>query len=175
MSPSMSKKLSWMERFPLHPFLFAIYPILTLLAFNISEVDFASGLRPMVLSILVAGLLLLILYLIYRDWRRTGLVSTIILILFFSYGHAYLLLKGVEVGGFYLFRHRTLVPIWIILAILAIWWASRPSMNVSPVTYTLNIVGLFLLILPIVQLVAFFIQNEASQASEEKNIAALNL
>lgn len=171
----MSKKLSWMERFPLHPFLFAIYPILALLAFNISEVDFSSGLRPMVLSILVAGLLLLILYLIYRDWRRTGLVSTIILILFFSYGHAYLLLKGVEVGGFYLFRHRTLVPIWIILAILAIWWASRPSMNVSPVTYTLNIVGLFLLILPFVQLVAFFIQNEASQASEEKNIAALNL
>lgn len=164
-----------MERFPLHPFLFAIYPILALLAFNISEVDFSSGLRPMVLSILVAGLLLLILYLIYRDWRRTGLVSTIILILFFSYGHAYLLLKGVEVGGFYLFRHRTLVPIWIILAILAIWWASRPSMNVSPVTYTLNIVGLFLLILPFVQLVAFFIQNEASQASEEKNIAALNL
>ncbi len=164
-----------MERLPLHPFLFAIYPILALLAFNISEVDFVSGLRPMVLSILVAGLLLLILYLIYRDWRRTGLVSTIILILFFSYGHAYLLLKGVEVGGFYLFRHRTLVPIWIILAILAIWWASRPSMNVSPVTYTLNIVGLFLLILPVVQLVAFFIQNEASQASEEKNIAALNL
>jgi hypothetical protein len=171
----MSKKLSWLERFPLHPFLFAIYPILALLAFNIAEVDFSSGLRPLVLSLIVAGLLVLIFYLVYRDWRRTALISTIILILFFSYGHIYLLLKGVEVGGFYLFRHRTLIPIWIVLATLAIWWASRRSINITPVTYTLNIVGLFLLILPVIQLVSFFVYSQVSQTNAEKNTSALNL
>ncbi len=98
-----------------------------------------------------------------------------ILILFFSYGHLYLLLKGVEVGGFYLFRHRTLVPVWIILAALAIWWVSRTSLDVTLVTYTLNLVGLFLLIFPIMQIVSFSVQNEASQASAEKNTSALDL
>ena len=170
--PNTRKKISWLQRFPLHPFLFAIYPVLALLAFNISDVDFSSGLRPLVLSALVAGLLILIFYLFYRDWRRTALISTILLILFFSYGHVYLLLKGVNVN---LFRHRTLVPLWFGLAALMIWWASRKSLNITSATYTLNIVGLFLLILPLIQLTSFFVQSRTSQTSAEKNKSALNL
>ena len=170
-----SKDASWLWRVPLHPFLFAIYPILALLAFNISEVDLSSAFRPLVLSIPVAGLVMSIFYFFYRDWKRTALISAILLILFFSYGHIYLFLKGIEVGGFYLFRHRTLVPLWIFLAALAIWWTARHSTNTTSITYTLNIVGLFLLIFPIVQLVSFFVQNEVSQANAEKNTAALNL
>jgi len=175
MKPGMNKKLPWLQRVPLHPFLFAMYPILALLAFNISEVDYSSGVRPLILSILATGILILIFYLIYRDWKRTALISTIILILFFSYGHIYISLKGVEVGGFYLFRHRTLVPIWIILTVLTIWWTSRKSLNTTPVTYALNIVGFFLFILPIIQMVSFFVQSQVSQTNAEKNTSALNL
>jgi len=175
MKLGMNKNSSWLQRIPLHPLLFAIYPILALLAFNISEVGISSGLRPLVLSILAAGLLISIFYLFYRDWKRTALISTILLILFFSYGHIYILLKGVEVGGFYLFRHRTLIPIWVILAVLTIWWGSRRSTNITSVTYTLNIVGLFLLILPIFQLISFFVQSRASETSTENNTSALNL
>ena len=100
MSSKSGRKLSRLQRFPFHPFLLAAYPILALLAFNISEVDFSSGLRPLGLSTLVAVVLILIFYWVYRDWRRTALVSTIILILFYSYGHIYILLKGVEIDGF---------------------------------------------------------------------------
>ncbi len=175
MKPGMNKKPSWLQRLPLHPFLFAVYPILALLAFNISEVDFSSGLRPLALSVLLAGILILVFYAFYRDWKRTALISTMILILFFSYGHIYLLLKGVAVGGFYLFRHRTLVPLWIVLAGLGIWWAAHRSMNSTSLTYTLNIVGLVLLIFPIFQLVSFFVQNQASETNTEKNTSALNL
>jgi len=171
----MNKKRSWLQRFPLHPFLFAMYPILALLAFNISEVDYSSGFRPFVLSILVAVILVLIFYWFYRDWRRTALISTILLILFFSYGHIYLLLKGLEISGFYLFRHRTLVPIWIVLTVLAMWWVSRKSVNVTSATQTLNVVGLFLLILPIIQMFSFSIKSEASQVNAEKNTSALDL
>jgi hypothetical protein len=58
---------------------------------------------------------------------------------------------------------------------VAIWWASRKSLDVTSVTYTLNLVGLFLLIFPIIQIVSFSVQSEASQASAEKNTSALNL
>src|ERR1044072_4294005 len=125
MKPGMNKNSPWLQRWPLHPFLFAVYPILALLAFNISEVDFPSGLRPLALSTLLAGLLILVFYVFFRDWKKAALMSTLILILFFSYGHIYLLLKGVAVGGFYLFRHRTLVPIWIVLGGLGVWWTGR--------------------------------------------------
>jgi hypothetical protein len=175
MKPGMSKSSSGLQRFPLHPFLFAIYPVLALLAFNISEVDFSSGLRPLVLSVLIAGLLISIFYLFYRDGGRAALISTILLILFFSYGHIYILLKGVEVGGFYLFRHRTLIPIWMILTVLAVWLTSRRHTNMASVTYMLNIVGLFLLILPIFQLVSFFLQNKASETNTANNTSTLTL
>jgi hypothetical protein len=175
MSLSNSKKLIWLQSFPLHPFLFAVYPIIALLAFNISEVDFSSGFRPLFLSILIAGLLILVSYWIYRDWRRTALISTIILILFFSYGHIYILLKGINLNGFYLFRHRTLFPIWFGLGALMIWWASRRSLNITSATYALNVVGLFVLILPLIQLISFFVQSRASQTDAEQNTSALSL
>jgi len=172
---STRKKTSWLRSFPLHPFLFAIYPILALLAFNISEVGLLSGLRPLLLSVLLAGLLIFLSYLIYRDWKRTAFISTMILILFFSYGHVYILFKGVNVNGFYLFRHRTLVPIWFVLGALMIWWASRKSVNIASVTYILNVVGLFLLILPLFQLMSFSLQSRTSQAEAQQNTSALDL
>ena len=168
-----TKKQSWLELFPIHPFLFAIYPVLTLLAFNISEVDVSAGLRPLLFSIFAAGILLLIFYAIFRDWKRAALLCTIILILFYSYGHVYLLLKGVNIGGFYLFRHRTLIPLWMGLAILLVWWVSRRSFRTQTATYAFNLVGLLLLILPVFQLTSFFLQSQSSQTKQ--NTSALRL
>jgi hypothetical protein len=172
---SSTRSRGWLRRFPLHPFLFALYPILALLAINISEVGFSAGLRPLFLSILLAGFLLFAFFLISRDWKRAALVSTILLALFFSYGHIYILLKGVQINGFYLFRHRTLIPIWFGLGALLIWWASRKSRNPVSATYTLNAIGLILLIFPVVQLVSFSVQSNLSQTNAENNASVLTL
>lgn len=169
----MPKKTSWLQSLPLHPFLFAIYPILALLAFNVSEVESSSSVRPLLSSILLAGLLALIFYMLFRDWKRAALLTTVLLILFYSYGHVYIALKGVNLNGFYLFRHRTLAPLWLVLGALLIWWLSRKSINSSSVTYAMNIVGLFLLILPAFQLMSFSLQNRTSQA--EQNTSAVSL
>jgi hypothetical protein len=162
----MCKKTSWLQTTPIHSFLLAAYPIVALLAFNISEVEVSSGWRPLLLSALMAGILMLLSYLVYRSWGRAALMTTIVLILFYSYGHVYILLKGVNSGGFYLFRHRMLVPLWFGLAALAVWWASRKSLNMTSVTYTLNVIGLFLLIMPVIQLISFSIQSGTSQTEE---------
>ncbi len=172
---SMPNKASRFLSLPLHPFLFAIYPVLVLLAFNSAEVDVASGLRPLVLSVLLAGVLTLIFRGIFRDWNRAALLATIILILFYSYGHAYIALKGVNIEGFYLFRHRTLLPLWLGLGLLSIWYAARKSLNISLTTFALNLVGLLLLIFPTVQLLAFSMQSRASQTDAETKASALTL
>jgi hypothetical protein len=167
------RKTPWFQHAPLHPFLFALYPILALLAFNVSEVEVSSSIRPLLFSILLAGLLILIFYRIFHNWERAALLATIILILFYAYGHVYLALKAVNISGFYLFRHRTLVPLWLGLAVFLSWWVFRKSVVRPSVTYALNIVGLFLLILPLFQLASFSLHNRVSQA--EKNTSALSL
>ncbi len=166
MRSNIHKRSSRLQSVPIHSFLFAAYPIVALLAFNVSEVEFSSGLRSLFLSVLMAGVIMLISCLIYRNWGRAGLITTLLLILFYLYGHVYILLKGIHVGGLYLFRHRTLVPIWLGLTVLAIWWAARRSLNVTSTTYTLNVIGLFLLIMPVVQLLSFSIQRKASQTED---------
>lgn len=173
MNSGMDKIQGWLQRFPVHPFLFAVYPILALLAVNVSEVETASGWRPLLLSLFAAELLTLTMYAIFRDWKRAALLSTIVLILFYSYGHLYIFLKGVNLGGLYLFRHRTLIPIWIVLGTFLIRWVSRKSFRVQTATYTLNLVGLFLLILPVFQLTSFLLQSRSSQT--ESNLSALSL
>ena len=167
------KKASWLQRFPLHPFLLAVYPILVLLAVNVSEVGFSSGARPILFSVLLAGVSLALFYGILHDWNRAALLTTILLILFYSYGHVYIALKSVNVGGFYLFRHRTLVPAWLGVGLFAAWWVSRRSFNSTSGTYALNIAGLFLLILPVFQLTAFAFQSRTSPV--EQNTSALTL
>lgn len=167
------KKQGWLRSVPFHPFLFAAYPILALLAINISEVDPSSGWRPLLLSLLAAGLLTLAFYAIFRDWMRAALLCTIVLILFYSYGHVYILLKGLEINGIFLFRHRTLIPLWGVLAALLFWWSSRRSFRPTTATYALNLVGLFLLVLPTFQLTTFLLQGRSSQAPD--NPSDLNL
>ena len=175
MSFNKARRQSRLRSLPLHPFLFAAYPIVALLGINASEVDLSSGLRPLFLSLLLAGLLLLISYLIYRDGRRAALLVTLFLILFFSYGHLYILLKGVNINEFYLFRHRTLIPIWIGLTALAVLWVARKSLNLPALTQTLNGIGLVLLILPLFQITSFHFQNRVSRAEAQQNTPALRL
>ena len=175
MKPKNNDRLSWIQRYPLHPFIFAVYPILALLVFNLSEVSFSAGYRSLFVSLIAAAFLVLIFRLILHDWRRAALISTLILILFYSYGHVYILLKGINANGLYLFRHRTLIPIWMGLGFFPIWQTFRKSIDVSAVTYILNVVGLFLLIFPMFQLASFYFQNKISQAEAEKNTSALSL
>ncbi len=170
---STTYKPNWLRYFPLHPFLFAVYPILALLAANISEVEPSSMWRSLLLSVLAAALLALAFYAIFREWERAALLTTILLMLFYSYGHVYILLKGVEINGFFLFRHRTLIPLWIVSGILLIWWVSRKSFRAGTGTYALNLVGLILLVLPVFQLGTFFLQRRSLQA--EQDPSALNL
>lgn len=175
MSSGVDKRPGWLGRVPFHPFLFAIYPILALLAINIAEVDLSSGWRLVSLSIAVAGLLTLAFYAIFRDWKRAGLLTTIVLFLFYSYGHVYILLKGMEVNGLFFFRHRTLTPLWIGLGVLLVWWVSIKSLRAEPVTYVLNLVGLFLLLLPIFQLGTFLLESKSSQVGQSPSALDLKV
>ena len=175
MKPKNNDRLSWIKRYPLHPFIFAVYPILALLVFNLSEVSFSAGYRSLFVSLIAAAFLVLIFRLILHDWRRAALISTLILILFYSYGHVYILLKGININGLYLFRHRTLIPIWVGSGFFPVWQILRKSIDLSAVTYILNVVGLFLLIFPLFQLASFSFQNKISRAEAEKSTSALNL
>lgn len=159
----------------LHPILFGVYPILYQLAVNIPEISIRSGYRPLLIAVVGVVLMLLSLRLVYRDWQRAALVATILLILFYSYGHVYIALKGITLAGLYPFRHRTLVPVWVVVACFAIWQISRKPGSFAVLTSVFNMAGLFLLVMPVYQLISLPFQARISDANNEKAAQMLAL
>jgi len=91
MNPGSSVASAKMKRspIPVHPLLVAISPILTLLAANLNEIYFSDAWRSLAVASLVSILLLCILRLVFKDWQRAAILTSLLLILFFSYGHLY--------------------------------------------------------------------------------------
>ncbi len=71
-----------LERWPVHPFLFALYPVLALLAVNAQDVPPQAAVRPIVLSLALAGFLLVLTRLVLRRWTEAAVLTTLALLLF---------------------------------------------------------------------------------------------
>ncbi len=78
--------------FPFYPIVFSIYPILALLAENVGQVKASAGSRAILISMLITVVLFLLLRLIFRGWHKAAFLLLLFLVLFFSYGHIYILL-----------------------------------------------------------------------------------
>ncbi len=104
--------------FKIHPLLVAVFPILALRNHNLVYVDFSSIVRSLLIALLMAGILWAVLTLIFRNSDKAGLITTVVMILFFSYGQVYLQIQNTFK---FELRHRYLVLIFAaILAIVSI-------------------------------------------------------
>lgn len=132
--------------FVIHPFLFAIFPILFLFSHNLGEVSFSEILLP---SAIVLGFTLLILLLgsaILKDSKKAGIIVSLFLVLFFSYGHVYDMVLYHQIGDFTIDRHGYLLVPWGMLFACGVYLTIRTRRNLHNFTTALNIVTLFLVI-----------------------------
>src|SRR5512136_1762069 len=79
--------------------LYSASPILSLLATNFEVIDPRAAIRALVVAVAAAIVLVVVLRLILRDWARASLLAAGLLLLFFSYGHVYDLLRHVTIAG----------------------------------------------------------------------------
>ena len=170
-----------MKRIPIvHPLLFAVYPVLALLAHNISEVPLKEAIRPLIASVISSGILLLLLRFILKNWHKAGLITTAVVLWFFSYAHAYNLLKTSDLDLFSTIgRHRYFVPISVALLAGVCWWIIRRRTSQVQLTNFLNLVAAISLALPLYTITSFefrtagqvqldFIQSEALQLPQDE-------
>jgi hypothetical protein len=72
---------------PIHPVLFAVFPILALYAHNIDQVPFVQILRPLGLALAATLAVWAVLTLLTRNVRKAAAAASIIALPYFSYGH----------------------------------------------------------------------------------------
>jgi len=165
------KSIKW---YPVYFILFSIYPILALLGFNISEVVPDVLWRPMLVSLITALLLFLVLRVLLRDWHKAALSTTIILLLFFSYGHIYNYLKAIDIGGFIPGRHRYMAPVWAGLGIFSLWWVWKKVRDARSFTPTLNLIAVFLLLYPTFQIASYVWSEANTRKQTQETIVEAN-
>ena len=147
---------------PWYPIVFSTYPVLALLAANTGQVRFESSWRPLLICVVLAAILLVLLRLIFHDWKRAAFLATLWIVLFFSYGHIHILLTD-KYSNFD--PTRWLLTAWIILGAAAIFLARWKS----PAPVILNVIALGLVITSLSQM---NLKTSPQQRTHAKHAAA---
>lgn len=130
------------SRVVVYPLLLAAYPIIALYAINQREmIPVGQLLGPLLAAVGGAGLVLLAVRAVGGDWHRAGIVTTLVTVLFFTYGPAWDAVADLLASG----RHITVLMTWTLIAALAaivVWRLPRRHLvAASPV---LNLIGVVL-------------------------------
>ncbi len=89
MQDDMKSIKTTVKKFPLHPIIFALYPVLFLWVDNIDQIPLYAILRSLALSLGLAISVYALATLAYRNLKSAAFISSIIIILTLSYGHIY--------------------------------------------------------------------------------------
>jgi hypothetical protein len=100
-------------------------------------------------SVLLAAVLYFILWLFMRQAHRAAFLSTLLLALFFTYGHVYNSLSEKHPD---LTLSPWLAGAWGVLFILFVWWATRPKLNFASSASGLNVIVLGLVVFSLWQI-----------------------
>ena len=153
-------------RIPWFYILFTFYPLLFLWAENISEIDPRVVIRPFVFTLVGSAVLFGLLYLILRNVIKAGMVGTVLLIAFFSYGHIYYEARSLPVLHI-LSHHAILVPLYLVLFSLAIWGVLRIKRYGQSILY-LNSISLLLVGLQVIELSYAYIRSSYAASQPVK-------
>jgi len=156
------------RKHPIYLILFAFFPILSLTASNIGQIFIGEVWRPLLFSLLLAFIVYELINLSIHNTPRAALIAVILLFLFFSYGQIYSAFEGTEVFGIGLFRHRVLLPLFMVLGLLIVFWVVRAIKSADRFTYPLNLLSIFLLIYPVFTITANLVQQSISDSTSRK-------
>jgi len=133
-----------------HPIIFAIYPVLFLYSYNLGIVQLQYVYRTLGIIVGCSIILWLVLSILTKNPIKGALITTISLILFFSYGHLLSLVGNFSEKIFSIDRNIYLsiqyTIVWIIIVLIIL---RSSAVNLKLSNQFANVIGTILLIFPI--------------------------
>jgi len=125
----------------IHPVLFALYPVLFLYSYNIDKTPVKQMFISIIITILFTVIIWLLAGLIVKNIQKAGLLASLFLILFFTYGRAYDLLyySGIKIK-----EPRYLLIIWLLIFIFISYFLITKCREFHNFTRILNCIGVIL-------------------------------
>jgi hypothetical protein len=160
----------------IYPFLIAAYPILALAANNAQEIPPIQAWRALLLTEIVVLLILGLFQWVYHSWQKSGILSSTLVLIFFSYGHIYAIIENFTIAGFNIGRHRYLLLFCAGLAVGVILFLRKiESQRLLEITRSLNVFGILVLVFPLYSLTAFEFRSHNVDSSFSPNTETSDL
>jgi hypothetical protein len=148
-----------MKKIPFYPLLFAIFSTVALFASNIHEIEFSVIIRPFSIALATGGFVFLIIQFFVRDCHKAALLATLVIFLFYTYGHVYDILQQYPLFGLNLGRHRFLIILYIGVGVSGGWLILKKIRELKAWTQFFNLLSILVLIYPIYQVASFSIKT----------------
>ena len=157
----------------LHPFFLALFPVLFLYSRNMGEFPTEVVLHPLLVSIGMTTAGFALLWAVTRDRARAGLVVSLFLLLFFSYGHlgAALYASPFPLADLPYGAHTILFPFVCALFVLLSATLIRSRRSFFDLTRVLDATALLLVLMTVFRIGAFkFETREAERFSMDEEL-----
>lgn len=157
----------------IHPFLLALFPILSLYSSNLGRVSPDQLLAPM----LVAGGLVLLLERLFRwvihDRHKAGLWASVAWIMIVAYGPTFDLVQVLwSVNPLLNVTFRYMV-VWVIPFVVLAVWITRTKARAEQFTSLFNLVAGALVLMPLLNIIGYTVTARAARPNAEgKGISA---
>jgi hypothetical protein len=161
-----------LTRFPFHSLFLSVYPICYLYARNAMFILPAQTLRPLLVSLGLTVVFLLGFRLVLRDWQRAGFLSSLIVVLFYSYGHVSSLIGSWAADRGISFKELYLGAAWLtVFLALSLLIVQRGKSQSA--TGLFNLASAALLVIPLVTIVIILAGKDQPSARELQALANL--
>ena len=157
----------------IHPFIFAVSPIIFLFSQNVNT--FLEVIILLLLLIVTATFLLWILIgFLLKNYIKSGLIVSLGLVLFFSYGHLYDILRE-SFPRYPIFEmHLILLSVYMIIFIGISIYIIKKERKLNNATKIINVVAVSIIILPLIGIGQFFIIDSYSSMESEDGLDEFN-
>jgi hypothetical protein len=155
---------------PFYLLFLSLFPALSLLANNLGQTALWVVRRPLLVSIGIGILFYLLGWIIVRNVQKASLLASWAFILFFTYGHIYLLIEDMDIAGFIVGRHRYLIVVWGFIFLLGSWAIIKRIHIPDDVILGLNVVSLLLVAYQLGQIVVYQIEKDISRAQAQSSL-----
>ncbi len=143
----------------IHPFLFAIFPIISIYANNMQELLPYDLLQPVLIILIFTTIVFFLVKLIFKVWAKVGIVVSLIIGLMFSYGYIYLEIGGYTIGDFVIGKHIFLIIPYIITFFAGSYFIFKTKKKLENVTMILNAIAITLIVISLVNISIYAIEN----------------
>ncbi|MBN2411389.1 sulfatase-like hydrolase/transferase [candidate division KSB1 bacterium] len=142
-----------------HPFFFAIYPVLFLYSYNVYQVSFNSIILPFSVLLLGTAVLFLLSSFIIRSANKAAILVSLFILMFMTYGRIFDKVWWWQLGSIHIGKPRYLFLVGGLLFIIITILVLRNRKDLAKFTKFLNMVSVLLVAFSVINITIYKLKN----------------